>query len=302
MARSELRAKPEGRSGLKPPRGVSRTDDIIHDVLCRRDDCRGWAAQMGRFTRAIRGFFGRFLSGVEQRNPEILLENAVQDELDNLKKLQVAAARTMAYEKMLSNDAASKQKVIVARERQARELASRGQRGAAVEVVQQKQEAQASVAEIEGRLEEARRNSQEMEQAFRDQERRYNDVVRERAALMEEHQRSRALRTANEARANISLSDSSRDLDKARQSIRQTSYEAQAIGELGTSETERQIAAAEIDIKRLDAERELETIELQMGLRDSIEAGEPSEDVSAEQPAEEVQVEQPGEGEQESRG
>jgi phage shock protein A len=223
---------------------------------------------MGRFTRAIRGFFGRFLSGVEQRNPEILLENAVQDELENLKKLQVAAARTMAYEKMLSNDAVTKQKTLAVKERQARELASRGQREAAIEVVQQKQEAEASLADIEARLEEARNNSQELEQAFRDQERRYNDVVRERAALMEEHQRSRALRTANEARSNISLSDSSRDLEKARQSIRQTSYEAQAIGELGTSETERQIAAAEIDIKRLDAERELEMMEVQMGLRE----------------------------------
>jgi phage shock protein A len=223
---------------------------------------------MGRFTRAIRGFFGRFLSGVEQRNPEILLENAVQDELENLKKLQVAAARTMAYEKMLSNDLVTKQKTLAVKERQARELASRGQRGAAIEVVQQKQEAEASLVDIESRLEEARRNSQELEQAFRDQEKRYNDVVRERAALMEEHQRSRALRTANEARANISLSDSSRDLDKARQSIRQSSYEAQALGELGTSDTERQIAAAEIDIKRLDAERELEMMEVELGLRE----------------------------------
>ena len=222
---------------------------------------------MGRFTRAIRGFFGRFLSGVEQRNPEILLENAVQDELENLKKLQVAAARTMAYEKMLANDAASKQKTLAVKERQARELASRGQREAAVQVVQQKQEAQESLLEIEGRLEEARKNSQEMEQAFRDQESRYNDIARERAALMEEHQRARALRTANDARANISLSDSSRDLDRARQAIRQASYEAEAVGELGTSETERQIAAAEVDVKRLEAERELEEMETQMGLR-----------------------------------
>jgi phage shock protein A len=255
---------------------------------------------MSRFFRALRGFFGSLLSGVEQRNPEILLETAVQDELNNLKKLQVAAARTMAYEKTLANDAASKQKVVAVKERQARELAARGQREAAIEVVQQKQEAQTSLAEIEARIEEARRNSEEMEQAFRDQERRYNDVVRERAALMEEHQRSRALRTANEARANISLSDSSRDLEQARQSIRQASYEAEAVRELGTSETQQQIEAAEADVKRLDAERELETIEQQLGLRDSIEAGEPSEDVSAEQPAEEAQVEQPGEGE--SRG
>ena len=233
---------------------------------------------MGRLTRAIRGFFGKFLSGVEQRNPEILLENAVQDELENLKKLQVAAARTMAYEKMLANDAAGKQKVLAVKERQARELASRGQRDAAVEVVQQKQEAQTQLADIEARLEEARKNSQEMERAFRDQERRYNDVARERAALMEEHQRARALRTANDARAQISLSDSSRDLEKARQSIRQSSYEAQAVGELGTSETERQIAAAEIDIKRLDAERELEMMEIEMGLREpeQIQAPEPS--------------------------
>jgi len=233
---------------------------------------------MGRLTRAIRGFFGKFLSGVEQRNPEILLENAVQDELENLKKLQVAAARTMAYEKMLANDAAGKQKVLAVKERQARELASRGQRDAAVEVVQQKQEAQTQLADIEARLEEARKNSQEMERAFRDQERRYNDVARERAALMEEHQRARALRTANDARAQISLSDSSRDLEKARQSIRQSSYEAEAVGQLGTSETERQIAAAEIDIKRLDAERELEMMEIEMGLRepDQIQAPEPA--------------------------
>src|SRR5919107_3246765 len=97
---------------------------------------------MGRFTRAIRGFFGRFLSGVERRNPEILLENAAQDELENLKKLQVAAARTMAYEKMLTSDAAEKQKTVTARERQARELAARGEREGAIKVGQQKQEAQ----------------------------------------------------------------------------------------------------------------------------------------------------------------
>ena len=254
---------------------------------------------MGRLMRAIRGFFGNFLSGVEQRNPEILLENAVQDELENLKKLQVAAARTMAYEKMLANDAASKQKVVTVKERQARALAARGQREAAIEVVQQKQEAQAQLAEIEARIEEARRNSQEMEHAFRDQERRYNDIVRERAALMEENQRARALRTANEARANISLSDSSRDLEQARQAIRQTSYEAEAVRELGTSETERQIAAAETDIKRLDAEHELQMIELQMGLRDadSIEAVEPAEEVTADQPVEEAPPEEPDEEE-----
>ncbi len=249
---------------------------------------------MGRFTRAIRGFFGRFLSGVEQRNPEILLENAVQDELENLKKLQVAAARTMAYEKMLANDAVTKQKTLAVKERQARELASRGQREAAIEVVQQKQEAQTSLTDIEMRLEEARKNSQELEQAFRDQERRYNNVVRERAALMEEHQRSRALRTANEARSNISLSDSSRDLEKARQSIRQSSYEAEAVGELGTSDTERQIAAAEIDIKRLDAEQELEMMEVQMGLREPepIEAA-PNEE-TVEPLAEETEEDQRG--------
>ncbi len=231
---------------------------------------------MGRFTRTVRGFFGRFLSGVEQRNPEILLENAVQDELDNLKKLQVAAARTMAYEKMLTNDAAEKQKTVTARERQARELAARGQREAAIQVVQQKQEAQVGLQEIKGRLDEARRNSEEVQRAFREQERRYNDLVRERAALMEEHQRSKALRAANEARASISLTDSSRDLEKARQAIRRTSYEAQAVGELGSSETERQIAAVEMDVKRLDAERELEMMELQMGLRSSasLEPGE----------------------------
>src|SRR5918998_1046681 len=261
---------------------------------------------MGRLTRAIRGFFGKFLSGVEQRNPEILLENAVQDELDNLKKLQVAAARTMAYEKMLTGDAAEKQKTVTVKERQARELASRGQREAAIQVVQQKQEAQTRLSEIEARLDEARSNSQQMEQAFREQERRYNDLVRERAALMEEHQRAKALRAANEARATISLTDSSRDLEKARQAIRHSSYEAQAVGELGTSDTERQIAAAEVDIKRIDAERELEMIELEMGLRDadsidSIEPGEPAEEVAAEQPVENAPLEQPDE-EEERRG
>lgn len=218
----------------------------------------------------IRGFFGRFASGVEERNPELLLENAVQDELDNLKKLQVAAARTMAYEKMLADDLSEKQKVAEAKDRQARELASRGQREAAVEVVQQKREAQEGLQEIEGRLEEARQNSQEVERAFREQERRYGDTVRERSALMEESQRSKAMRTANEARSKVSLSDSSRDLEKARQAIRQSSYEAEAVGELGgPNEVERQIADTELDIKRLDAEKELEMMELDMGLRSS---------------------------------
>jgi phage shock protein A len=254
---------------------------------------------MGRFTRAVRGFFGSFLSGVEQRNPEILLENAVQDELDNLKKLQVAAAKTMAYEKMLSSDVVEKTKLVQVRGMQARQLTSRGQREAAIQLVQQKQDAEASLAEIEGRLAEARKNSEEMERAFREQERRYNDVVRERAALMEEHQRSRALRSANEARARISLTDSGRDLEKARQAIRQSSYEAQAVGELGASETERQIADVEMDLKRLDAERELEMMEVQMGLRPAapLENGELPEEPHEVPTLEKRRAERGGPGE-----
>ncbi|HEU4846857.1 MAG TPA: hypothetical protein VFT03_01565, partial [Rubrobacteraceae bacterium] len=71
-------------------------------------------------------------------------------------------------------------------------------------------------------------------------------------------------------------------------------------------ETERQIAAAEIDIKRLDAERELEMIELQMGLRDadSLEPA-PTEEANEEAPAEqpdEAPAEGPPEEEERSRG
>jgi phage shock protein A len=232
----------------------------------------------------IRGFFGRFASGVEQRRPELLLENAVADELDNLKKLQAAAARTMAYEKMLSDDLAEKQKLVAARERQAKELASRGEREAAVEALRQKQEAESNIEELEGRLEEARSNSEEMREAFEEQERRYNDVVRERSALMEERQRAQAMRAANEARSNLSLSDSSRDLDKARQAIRQSSYEAEAVGELGSStgSVERQLSNAEDDIKRFEAERELEDVEAQMGIRSPRELEDSGEDEEEE--------------------
>lgn len=239
---------------------------------------------MGRFSRMIRGFFGRFVSGVEQRRPELMLENAVQDELDNLKKLQAAAARTMAYEKMLSDDLAEKQKLVAARERQARELTGRGDRETALEALQQKQEAESGLEEIEGRLEEARRNSEEMKEAFQQQERRYNEVVRERSELMEERQRAEAMRAANEARSNLSLSDSSRDLEKARQAIRQSAYEAEAVGDLDgrTSSVERQLSNAEDEIKRFEAERELEEMEEQMGFREPRELEGSEEDEEEE--------------------
>lgn len=254
---------------------------------------------MGRLLRVIRGFFSRLLSGVEEKNPQLLLENAVQDELQNLKKLQVAAAKTMAYEKMLTNDAAEKQKFVAAKERQARELAARGQREAAVEVIQQKQEAQAQLADVQAKLESASKNSDQMEQAFREQEKRYNDVVRERAALLEEHQRARALQTANEARSSISLSDSSRDLERARQAVRQSLYEAEAVGELGTSDVERQIQAAEVDVKRLDAERELELMEVQMGVKPAAALEGAGEEGGEAVPAEPAQ-ESAGAGQQQS--
>ena len=75
----------------------------------------GVGSYYGKIFQGDPGFLRTVLRG-EQRNPEILLENAVQDELNNLKKLQVAAARTMAYEKMLTSDAATKQKVVAAKE------------------------------------------------------------------------------------------------------------------------------------------------------------------------------------------
>ena len=155
---------------------------------------------MGRYARTVRGFFVWTLATMGRRIPEILLDKTVQDELGQVRKLQAAAARAMAQEKMLADYITSKRTVITAYERGRQESASRGHRKAAAEFDRKKREAQVQLTEMEGRLEEARKRSREMKQAFHAQKHRYQNSVREREDLLRELQRLKVLRASNEAR------------------------------------------------------------------------------------------------------
>jgi phage shock protein A len=171
---------------------------------------------MGRIARAVRNFFAWTLTTIGQGIPEILLEKAVQDELDDLQKLRAAGARTMAHEKLLADYVTSKQAVIAAWERQRREFVARGQQEAATEVERKKREALFQLEEMEGRLEEARKNSQEMKRSFYAQKRRYQNSVREREALLRERQYSKILRAVNEARHAASANTPALGMSKRR--------------------------------------------------------------------------------------
>jgi hypothetical protein len=56
---------------------VTQNPAVGADLLAKCKVLSGVGGAMGRFFRAIRGFFGSLLTGVEQRNPEILLETVV---------------------------------------------------------------------------------------------------------------------------------------------------------------------------------------------------------------------------------
>jgi len=58
---------------------------------------------MGRISRLIRGFFGLFISGLEERNPEALMEAARQDFRDKMAQYNLALAQMAGVAERLKN-------------------------------------------------------------------------------------------------------------------------------------------------------------------------------------------------------
>lgn len=184
--------------------------------------------------KSVRKFLSWLPPSGEQQDPESLLRNAVRKELENFKKLRVALARAMNYEKALASEAASKRKTIAAKERQAREFAAQRLREAAIQVFQEIHEARADLQEVEARLGEVRRELKRLEKALQKQERRYKDILREQAALLAEYERWKALRAAEESRSHIYL-------ERARRAIKQAALEARTIGKPGAGTSKRRL-------------------------------------------------------------
>ena len=60
-------------------------------------------AVMSRLSRLIRGFFGLFISGLEESNPEALMEAARQDFRDKMAQYNLALAQMAGVAERLKN-------------------------------------------------------------------------------------------------------------------------------------------------------------------------------------------------------
>ena len=65
-------------------------------------------AVMSRLSRLVRGFFGLFISGLEERNPEALMEAARQDFRDKMAQYNMALAQMAGVAERLKNQIKSK--------------------------------------------------------------------------------------------------------------------------------------------------------------------------------------------------
>ena len=65
-------------------------------------------AVMSRLSRLVRGFFGLFISGLEESNPEALMEAARQDFRDKMAQYNLALAQMAGVAERLKNQIKSK--------------------------------------------------------------------------------------------------------------------------------------------------------------------------------------------------
>lgn len=227
---------------------------------------------MGLFARIknlVTGFFSLFVKGLEEDNPEIVYEAAIEKEKIRYSQLQKAAASLMRmrndYEEKLKDAKSELDQVS----KEAEAAVEMGEDAAALILIQRKNELLNEVHTLEAELASASKDVEKVKDDLISFKGRVKELMAEKEKMMAMKQTSEAKIRIQKSLDGLSSEPDLKALDNVRDSIKNLQAEAKIAGEMGGSTLEGKMTEIRKRTKSSAAESELEEMKSRMAAKKS---------------------------------
>jgi phage shock protein A len=217
-----------------------------------------------RLMRVIRSWFGWAIGKAE--DPELILNQWIEDQRAQIGKMQNDAVGVVAYEKELQHGVETSQNKLVELDNQVRTAVQAGRDDLAASLIAQKNSEQTNLTSLKAQLEKARQQSTLVKQQLQQAQLNFQQKSNERMQLIAENRRAKMQERVAQTMQSFSASGDSDTLDRMKEKIRERSSRAEAMIDLGTSSAQGQLATLEQSSSNVEVQAQLLEYKKQMGL------------------------------------
>lgn len=213
-----------------------------------------------RLANLVRGFLSLFVTGLEQKNPEIAYENAINTMIEKYNKLKNATAGLIR----LREDAADRLQKAQAQQKELSAMLEQamatGQDDLAVELIERKDAIEADIAALQVELQGAEKDVDTAKSALTEVKGEIGKLKAEKDRMLAKMQSAQARTRINDQLEGLSVDAELRALENVRTGIKDTIAKAKLGDELRESDLDTRLDALKASSSKATARAKLEAM------------------------------------------
>lgn len=218
-----------------------------------------------RFFRYIRALF---MGKMDQwEDPEVIINESLREMRENQGKNRERAVQAITQKNNLQNLVSQEEKLVANLEQKATLALQQGNRELARQLLREKGMHDGSLAQLHTSLQAAEETSEAVKTAIRREEEHFRVKTAEALSLKANMKQAQIQIQINKALDGMQNSDTGQSWDRAEERIRNMQSEAQARAEVGKTSVNARLAELEDTQVDSQADRDLEAMEIKLGLR-----------------------------------
>ena len=187
---------------------------------------------MGFFSRlfnVISGFFSSFIGKVEEKNPELVYEAAIQERLKKQKELKKAVSGIIFLRNKTESELKDKENALIEIDVQLEQAVEEGDDEVALLLIERKEELEPEVTRLTNELERIKKQSETSMQALNQFREEIKKLKREKETMLAKAKTAEARIKIQESLDGLSVEADTQALEGVREAILKKEAQADAI-------------------------------------------------------------------------
>jgi phage shock protein A len=227
-----------------------------------------------RLSNWFSGMFGGAMNDLEDRNPDYVYENAIQQRLEKHKELKKAVANIVYLRNKVGEDLRSKEAALADAVAQLPIAVEEGQDDVALVLIQRKDELAAAIAGLQGELADVERQAEEAKAGLVTFQAEIEKLRREKEKVLAARANAQARIKVQETLSGLSVDADVVALDNVRRSTEKLKAEAEVGAELAGSDLDAKLKALRQKGATSAAQTQLDELKRQSAARKALAEGQ----------------------------
>lgn len=229
---------------------------------------------IARVANLWKGFLSMFISGVENDNPEIVYQQAINERVTQYQKLMKAVSSIVYLRNKLEKDLDSKTRELADVSAQIPVAVQQNEEQAALVLIERKNQLVKDIEDVRGELEKISHQAEEAKAGLVTFQHEIEKLKTERDSMLAKREHAKARLKIQEQLSGLTADAEIRALDGVRESIHKLEAQADVAAEVQGSGMDAKLKQIKSATGTAAARSELEEIKRQMAAQQSQQSGE----------------------------